>query len=193
MQSSARAAHGAEKTRIRRALRVTTNLLILLSLVLCVASVALFVRSHRVRDIVGFGRVGGNAHLVQSIRGHLNLLSDLDGGYTGGFRCSADRIGPRGTWDGRMSGYPDSIEWRLGFVWQTYVSPHMRFGEPYSIDSRLIVVPYWFPAAVFALPPVAWLIGTRRRFGLLAAMLLVAAIAVVLAGLRPPPGFVLGR
>ncbi|MGO9470420.1 MAG: hypothetical protein ACLQVF_40510 [Isosphaeraceae bacterium] len=82
MQPSPSAAHGAADTRIRRALRVTTNLLAGLSLVLCVASVALCVRSHRVRDIV---------------------------------------------------------------------------------------VPYWFLAAVFALPPVAWLIRTRRRFGLLAA------------------------
>jgi len=53
---------------------------------------------------------------------------------------------------------------------------------------RLIIVPYWFPAGFFALAPVARLIGTRRRFGLLAVMILVAAIAVVLACLRPPAG-----
>jgi hypothetical protein len=155
-----------------------------------VASVALCARSHQVRDIVSFGREGGNSHLVQSIRGRLHLLTDLDGGSTGGFSHRADRIGPRGTWHGRMSSYPneDEVEWRLGFVWQTYVSHHFGLGQAYSITNRLIVVPYWFLAAVFALPPVAWLIGTRRRFGLLAAMLLVAAVAVVLAGLRPPAG-----
>jgi len=60
--------------------------------------------------------------------------------------------------------------------------------QTYTIPNRLIVVPYWFLASVFALPPVAWLIGTRRRFGLRAAMVLAAAIAVVLAGLRPPSG-----
>jgi hypothetical protein len=188
MQPSPSAAHGAADAHIRRALRVTTNLLAGLSLVLCVASVALCVRSHRVRDIIGFGRVGGNSHLVQSIRGRLHLLSDLDGGYTGGVTYSADRIGPRGTWHGRMSSYPHQVEWRLGFVWQTYVSSHFGLGQSYTNANRLIVVPYWFLAAVFALPPVAWLIRTRRRFGLLAAMLLVAAIAIVLAALRPPSG-----
>jgi hypothetical protein len=160
--------------------------LALLSLVLCVASVALCVRSHRVRDLVFFGRAGGDAHLIQSIRGRLHLLSDLDGGYAGGFSHRAERIGPRGSWNGRISGYPRQAEWRLGFIWQTYVSSHFGLGQSYTIPNRLIVVPYWFLAAVSALPPVAWLIGTRRRFGLLAAMLLVAAIAVVLAGLRPP-------
>lgn len=190
MQPSPSAAHGAEETRIRQALRVTTNLLVLLSLVLCMASVALCARSYRVCDFAEFGRAGGNSHFLPSIRGHLHLLTDLDGGYTGGGMYRAERIGPRGTWDGGTSGYPHPIEWRLGFVWQNYVSHHFGLGQPYTITNRLIVVPYWFPAAVFALPPVAWLIATRRRFGLLSAMLLMAAIAVVLAGLRPPHGFV---
>jgi hypothetical protein len=162
--------------------------LALLSLVLCVASVALCVRSHRVSDDIGFGRVGGDLHYVVSIRGRLHLRTDLDGGYTGGFSYRSERIGPRGTWNGGMSGYPRQPEWRLGFIWQTYVSSYFGLGQSYTIRSRLIVVPYWFLAAVFALPPLAWLIGTRRRLGLLAAMLLVAAIAVVLAGLRPPSG-----
>ena len=90
--------------------------------------------------------------------------------------------------ESRFRSYPDQHEWRLGFIWQMHVSSHFGLGQPYTIRSRLIVVPYWFLAAVFALPPLAWLIGTRRRLGLLAAMLLVAAIAVVLAGLRPPSG-----
>jgi hypothetical protein len=186
MQPSPSAAHGAADARIRRALRVTTNLLAVFSLVLCVASVALCARSHRVRDIVRFSLAGGDGHVVQSIRGRLHLLSDLGGGSAGWVTYSADRIGPRGTWHGRMSRYPDQVEWRLGFVWQTYFSSHFGLGQSYTIANRLIVVPYWFLAAVFALPPVAWLIRTRRRFGLLAAMLLVAAVAIVLAALRPP-------
>jgi hypothetical protein len=185
MEPSPSAAHFAKETRIRRVLRIAANLFALLSLLLCLASVGLCVRSHRVRDLIFFGRAGGNVHLIQSIRGRLHLLTDLDGGYTGGFGHSADSIGPQGTWHGRMSGYPHQPEWRLGFIWQTYVSSHFGLGQSYTIRNRLIVVPYWFPAAVFALPPVAWLIGTRRRFGVLTAMLLVAAIAVVLAGLRP--------
>ena len=156
------------------------------------ASVALCVRSYRVCDSVGFGRVGGNSHVAQSIRGHVHLLTDLDGGYTGVFTYRAERIGSRGTWDGGSSGYPDSIDWRMGFVWQKYfrelASLRTSVNHTRSKIVSTVVVPYWFPAAVFTLSPVALLIGTRRRFGLLAAMLLVAAIAVVVAGLRPPRG-----
>ena len=62
----------------------------------------------------------------------------------------------------------------------------MGFGQPYSTPQRLIVVPYWFLAAIFALPPVAWIIGRKSRFGILGVMILVAAIAVLLACMRPP-------
>jgi hypothetical protein len=50
------AAHVAAETRIRRALRVTTNGLTVLSLLLSLTAVALCMRSYRVRDI---GRVAG--------------------------------------------------------------------------------------------------------------------------------------
>ena len=98
------AAHGAVETRIRRVLRVTTNGLTVLSLLLSLTAVALCMRSYRVRDIIGFGRVDGNCHTVQSILGRLHVLSDLDGGYTGGVFYSADRLSPRAAWHGGMSG-----------------------------------------------------------------------------------------
>jgi hypothetical protein len=64
----------------------------------------------------------------------------------------------------------------------------MGLGQPYTTSNRLIVVPYWLAAAVFALAPSAWMIARRRRFGLLGVMILMAALAVVLACLRPPAG-----
>jgi hypothetical protein len=187
MQHPSGAAHLAEETRIRRAFRVTTNLLTLLSLFLCLATVVLWVRSFRVGEDVSFGRVDGNSHLAQSILGRLHLLSDLDGGYTGGVSYRAGRLGPNSTWDGRVSSYPleGEVQWRLGFVWQTYRSSHFGLGQSYTTTNRLIVVPYWFPAAVFALAPLLWVIRTRRRLGLLGVMILVAAIALFLACLRP--------
>ena len=149
VQSSARAAHGAEKTRIRRALRVTTNLLILLSLVLCVAERRpVCAQSSGPRHRPGSAGLAGTATLSKSIRGHPeSRLSDLDGGYTGGFRCKrrphrapgrpgtaacpATRIRSSGGWASsgrRMS------------------APHMRFGEPYirstvASSRRALLVP----------------------------------------------------
>jgi hypothetical protein len=174
--------------KVSRALRITRDLLTLLSLLLGVASVASWARSYRVRDLIAFGRIGGDSHVAQSILGRLHLLSNLGGGYLGGSSYEADRLSPQAIWNGGMSDYPLQVQWRLGFVWQTYGRDHLGMGQPYTTSHRLVVVPYCFPAAVFALAPLAWLIGTRRRFGLLGVMILVAAIAVFLACSRPPEG-----
>ncbi len=173
-------------SRARRALRILADAFTALSFVLALGAVALGARSYRVCDIVGFGRDGGNCHLVQSILGRIHLLSDLDGGCTGGFTYRADRFSSGATWDGRMSGYPTHPEWRLGFIWQTYTYSGFGLGQSYSMTERLIVVPYWFLVAVFALAPLIWIMR-RRPVRLRSAIVLVAAIAIVLACLRPPP------
>lgn len=82
-----------------------------------------------------------------------------------------------------MSSYPRpaDVQWRLGFLWQTYSSYHMGIGQPYSSSHRLIVVPYWFLAGVLALPPLAWARGLRRRVGLVDLLFIVAALALTLA------------
>jgi hypothetical protein len=166
-----------------------TNALTVLSLLVSLVTVALCVRSYRVRDLVSFAR-DGNCHVAQSILGRLHVLSDLDGRCTDGVNYYADRLSSQAIWNGGMSGYPADVQWRLGFVWQTYDSYHMDHmggsGGLITIPRRLIVVPYWFPAAVFASVPIAWMGGTRKRFGVLALLILVAAIAVVVACLRPP-------
>jgi hypothetical protein len=164
-----------------------TNSLMVLSLLVSLVTVAIWVRSYRVRDLVSFGREGGNCHVAQSILGRLHVLSNLDGGCTGGVSYHADRLSSQAIWSGGMSSYPSDVQWRLGFVWQTYDRGHMGHGGGFFTSShRLIVAPYWFPAAVFASAPFAWMVGTRKRFGLLAVMILVAAIAIVVACLRPP-------
>jgi hypothetical protein len=163
-----------------------TNALPVLSLLVGLVTAALWVRSYRVRDLVSFA-CDGNCHVAQSILGRLHVLSDLDGGCTGGVNYCADRLSSEAIWNGGHSSYPGDVRWRLGFVWQTYDRHHMdRDGGVITTSHRLIVVPYWFPGAVFASAPIAWIIGTRKRFGLLALMILVAAIAVIVACLRPP-------
>jgi len=54
---------------MQRAERITRNILTVLSLLLCAAAVALWLRSYRVRDWVSYSRKGGNVHIAQSILG----------------------------------------------------------------------------------------------------------------------------
>src|SRR5262245_51254484 len=138
---------------MRRAGWVAWNVLTALSLSLCLATMALWLRSYRVRDIVGFAWAGGNGHTAQSILGRLHVLTDLGGGYVGGATYRADRLSPEAIWSGGMSNYPRDVRWRLGFVWETYDGGHMGMGQVYWTSYRLVVVPYWFPAGVFALAP----------------------------------------
>jgi hypothetical protein len=155
---------------MRRFRRVLVNVLTALSLLLFAAAVALWVRSYWVRDIVGFGRAGGNCHLAQSILGRAHLSSNLDGGCTGGFTYSANRLSPNAVWHGGMSGYPAKVEWRLGFVFQHHTQYHFSWGRVgpaggLNTTHRLIVIPYWFPAVLFAAAPAAWCWRRYRRGG----------------------------
>jgi hypothetical protein len=148
---------------MRRARRITADILTVLSLLLCAAAVVSWVRSYRVRDTVTYARVGGNGHAAQSILGRLHLLSNLDGGSLGDSSYGADRLSPQAIWNGGMSSYPQEVEWRMSFVWQEYRLSHMGMGQPYTTSNRLIVVPYWFPAGVFALAPLAWVLSRYRK------------------------------
>jgi hypothetical protein len=166
---------------MRRAGWVAWNVLSALSLLLCLATLGLWLRSYRVRDTVGFGWAGGDCHVAQSILGRLHVLTNLDGGCLGGTTYGADRLSPQALWHGGMSSYPVRARWRMGCIWQTYSRFHMGLGRPYTSTHRLIVVPYGFPAVVLALAPLAWAAGLRRRVGLIDLLLTVAAIALALA------------
>lgn len=166
---------------MRRARWIAWEVLAALSLLLCLAALGLWLRSYRVRDTIGFGWRGGNCHVTQSILGRLHLLTTLGGGCAGGASYAADRMPPRAIWHGGMSGYPPRVRWRLGFVWQTYEQGDFGGGRPFSTSRRLIVVPYWFPVGVFALAPLAWAAGVRRRVELLDLVILEDEATVVLA------------
>ena len=159
------------------------NVAAAMSLLLCLATLAIWVRSYWVRDTLGFGWNEGNCHVAQSILGRVQVLTRLGGGCQGGATYSADRLSPNALWHGGMSGYPQpaEIRWRLGFVWQSYFKSHFAGGDPFVTSNRLIVVPYWAPVCGFALAPVAWAAGFRRRVGVLDVMIIVAAVALALA------------
>ena len=144
------------------------NILSAISLVLCLATVALWVRSYYVRDSLHFGRHNGNSHVMQSILGRVHLLSHLSGGRESGQTFYyRDRLLPHATWNGGMSGYPPRVHWRLGCAWQNYSQYHLPItigGQGFSTSRRLIILPYRWPALLFALlPTIALLRAIRRR------------------------------
>ena len=75
---------------------------------------------------------------------------------------------PQALWNGGMSGYPLQPQWHAGVLWQTYTRSNidMVWDNPttiYTTRYRLIVIPFWMPAAAFAVPPLLWLMSRRRR------------------------------
>ena len=150
---------------MRRLLRWAFNLCAVVSAVLFVATCVLWVRSYRVRDSLSWGRAGGNCHSAQSIRGTAQVLSNLDGGCSGGGSYQADPLSPQAVWHGGHSGYPVAVEWHMGLVWQTYQRFQMGWGSGggFLEHQRLIVVPYRYPAALLAVVPAAWLVRKRRK------------------------------
>ena len=71
---------------------------------------------------------------------------------------------PNALWNGGLSDYPPQVQWHYGFVWQSYTRyrAHTRYTAPLFVGNpvstarkRLIVIPYWFPVAIFAYLPAA--------------------------------------
>ena len=144
------------------------NLAAATSLVLCLATAVLWVRSYYVRDIINLGRSGGNSHTIQSILGRLHLISHLSGGRASGDTFySSDRLSPNAIWNGGMSGYPARVQWHLGCVWQRYSKYHLPIvagGTGFSTERRLVVVPYrWLTLLLAVLPAVSLAQALRRR------------------------------
>jgi hypothetical protein len=136
-----------------------------LSLLLCLATIVLWLRSYRVRDMVSFAKAGGNSHMAQSILGRVHVQTTF-GNSTGGFHYAADRLSPQAIWNGGMSRYPVNTEWHFGFVWQSYSRRHMPlWGNATNLITRhrLIVVPYWSVSVLLAVLPGVWVVGRLRR------------------------------
>jgi hypothetical protein len=135
------------------------NLAAMVSLAVCLAVVALWVRSYFVRDIISFGRNGGDAHTFQSILSRAHIVSSLGGGRVSGDTSHrSDRLSPNATWNGGMSSYPPpaQVRWHFGCIAQTYSTYQMSVivGDSAVLTRcRLTVVPYRWLALLFAALP----------------------------------------
>lgn len=156
--------------------RILFSTLAGISGLLFLAVAGVWVRSFFQRDMVSFVTSKGNGQLIQSIRGRLHIISELEGRSSGAFLHRVDRLSPDAVWNGAMSGYPVKVEWRLGHVWQHYTRQLFPLysgfgGSPFILTHhRLIVVPYWSPALLFGILPTIWTwrfvkSGHRRKLG----------------------------
>lgn len=146
-----------------------------LSLLLFFATVAIWIRSDFFRDTLMYAKTGGNLHTIQSLLGNLHIISQLDGGSSGGpLFWRTDRLSPDAIWNGGMSGYPVQIRKHLGFVFQSYTLDHYNLSGLFpgiiTTHHRLIVIPYWSAALLFAILPTIWIwrfvkYGHRRKIG----------------------------
>jgi len=131
------------------------NLLTALSLLLCVAVVALWVRSYWRYDLTG-ARLGGAVALVGSYRGHLLWAAELRDEHKGAGEWyghdSGGRADAESTWQFLRTNAAFNV---LGFSYTGDVQT--------SMPLRVMVTPSWSAALVLAFLPGRRLAHARRR------------------------------
>src|SRR5688572_9846703 len=141
---------------------------VLASLLLSATAVAMWVRSHRAEDFVGYGRRGIGTWAAWSRVGRLSLWSDRyeeakafgpnAPPVPGGWRFTTGRLVKTGAVV-KPGRWPDGNRGSLGFVYETD-----RTGRhPYTA----VAVPWWavavVPATSAALCTAVWVRARRRR------------------------------
>jgi hypothetical protein len=157
--------------RMRRVARTLFTLLVPLSVLLCVLSCILWVRSYWRSDRVDW-RTRGGSRYVWTAQGHLVVgfsVIDVSGEPAKNFGLTYVNDAPLRPYNFFLYAYPDptetQINWeRGGFAW--YQRRKVR--ESLSV---IAIAPFWSVAVATALLPGMWMIGRwggarRRRRGL---------------------------
>jgi hypothetical protein len=138
------------------------NFAVVVSTVLCVATVALWVRSYWTTDAieqVGFPTQRGasipSAEFL-SMRGLLYFCDYLPKPPPQRWELSSS---PADNWGDPSTIAKDNGLYFLGFGSSTFNSPYRAFWSEYG----LVMVPHWFLALLFAAGPAWWAIGRRSR------------------------------
>jgi hypothetical protein len=156
--------------RMRRLPRLLLNAATMLSLALCAALIALWVRSHSTVDAISRSRPNGPYHRLISDRGTLTWQSASNCPYAGGF--SWMRAKPPAV---QGSGYGGGVAASDGRLWEqalvlkasgTLATEVALLGGPRRTDAEA-QHPTWAAVAATTLLPVArlgsWLLRIRRR------------------------------
>src|SRR4051812_24850563 len=102
------------------------SLAVMISLLLCMATVTLWLRSYWYIDSY---RHGGSSHYLLSLLGRVHLLTDFGTQGGGGeSHLYSERLSPQTVWNRGSSGYPPQPQWRFGCIWHSYTRFHMPFG-----------------------------------------------------------------
>jgi hypothetical protein len=156
----------------RRLLRILLNVVTVLSLVLCLASVGMWVRSHSYGDRwarLQYVRAGNYWQQVLSHRGVLVWAAEEpihrmfeEGGPGPGWQHTAWGASPQ-------YGVIHSVLWRptwleqWGFAYHRGPQAGIEYGDWMITPSDVLAAPYWFIAGLFALAPM---LGAVRWSGL---------------------------
>ena len=152
---------------MKRLRRIIFNAMTVLSLLLCVATVGLWVRSYRHRE-----RVGVRWSDERSL-GHSNIHLTWESSRLGihhAYRHSFDRktfddvLKLNERWDFGENEYAELLDWRSS-VRNRHGFGFMRESGTITTGSPDIgwsfMVPFWFPSLIWAVAPLHWLY--RRR------------------------------
>lgn len=147
------------------------------SLLVCAATVVLWVRSYRVLDHVYYTTPAGRSVGILLWRGFIqaDLIDNSLGGR--GWKVGSDRLTSR-------AASPDFVELNLSEEWYAdFIRPHGRLGFMRGTDSsplfgldasgtsagfpdwacRFVVFPYWWLVAATTLLPLLWIVRRTRR------------------------------
>ena len=135
----------------------------MLSLICCLATVGLWVRSYGAGDVMfrTDARQQGEDLRLTSFRGELGAQ-----GVPVGQEFDRATHGPT-HWiflSIRLPGEMNAESWFVCTTTTWAIQPAGQLlGIAWSIDERAIVIPHWFAAMLFALVPAWWVLGPLRR------------------------------
>jgi hypothetical protein len=142
---------------MRRLLRILLNAATVLSLVLCVVTMAAWVRSYRARDVVWWSWANPRLQLAMStyrgglFAGVMTPLVGNDAQFRPGFEWK--RWAPESY--AEANGKQRTFFNRFGFA--------LDYFQGTAKTTRLLACPYWFIMLLTAILPAARLAGWRRR------------------------------
>ena len=148
------------------------NVAAALSFLLCVGCGAIWVRSYFRYDAIYFNRVSGTAERperrffhARSSLGSVSLCSQYENAVSSMIN-PYDRAKLGRGWETltEHTNAPQALPFPGGGGWLGFRGHFESQDHPKQIRrERLVIVPYWFPTALFALPPAVWAVARARR------------------------------